>query len=117
MSINIEKLKNVKYKGSRIVARCPACAEQGNDNKGDHLSIDEQGRFSCVMYPGETGAEHRKRIFALVGIKDVKLGSSFSPPNNVIRVKRAIQKPRKVIKTNVLRRLRRVNLTYSRKKK
>jgi len=40
MSLNIEQLENAKYRGSRTIARCPACAEQGNDNKGEHLSID-----------------------------------------------------------------------------
>ncbi len=80
MSLNIKKLENVKFLGSRIVARCPACAEDGHDRKGDHLFIDEHGAFSCVVYQGVEGAEHRKRVFALVGIKDVKWESSFSPP-------------------------------------
>ncbi len=69
MNLNIEKLENVKYRNSCIIARCPACAEQGNDKKGQHLFIDEQDRFSCVIYPGEIGKEHRKQVFALVGIK------------------------------------------------
>ncbi len=93
MSLNIEKLENVKYRGSCIIARCPACAEYGHDRKGDHLFIDEQGRFSCVVHPGEVGNEHRKRILALVGIKDGKWESSFSPLNKVIRVKKAKQRP------------------------
>jgi hypothetical protein len=67
MSLNIEKLENVNYQDKRIIARCPACAEYGNDNKGDHLSIDKEGRFCCAVYTGDEGAEHRKRIFALVG--------------------------------------------------
>lgn len=69
MSLDISKLENVKEKHSHIRARCPACAEQGHDHKGNHLSIDEQGRFTCVLYPGEGGKCHRKRIFELTGIK------------------------------------------------
>ena len=69
MSLDISKLENVKEKHSHIRARCPACAEQGHDHKGNHLSIDEQGRFTCVLYTGEGGKCHRKRIFELTGIK------------------------------------------------
>ncbi len=87
MSLNIGILENVENRGSRTIARCPACAELGNDNKGNHLYIDEQGRFSCVRYPGEAGTDHRKRIFALVGVKDGN--SKTYPPqhNKVIDVK------------------------------
>ncbi len=55
MSLNIEKLENVNHQDKRIIARCPACAEYGNDNKGDHLSIDKEGRFCCAVYTGEFG--------------------------------------------------------------
>ncbi len=115
MSINIEKLENVKYQGSRIIARCPACAEHDNDNKGNHLSIDEQGRFSCVVYPNEAGTEHRKRIFALVGIKSGN-GKSYSLPHNkMINVKKVTRNAGNVIKSNILGRLGRVFITHARK--
>ena len=66
MSLNTEKLENVKHKGSCISARCPACAEQGNDNKGNHLFIDEQGSDFRVLYIlVRQEIEHRKRIFAI----------------------------------------------------
>lgn len=115
MGFNIEKLENVKYKGSRIVARCPACAEQGNDNKGEHLFIDEQGRFSCVIYPGETGTDHRKRIFVLVGIKDGNNKSYLSQQNKVIKVKTVDRNTGTVIKSNILGHLGRVFQPYARK--
>lgn len=46
-------------------ARCPACAELGQDRKGEHLRIYTDGRFGCCVHP--KNLEHRKRIFALAG--------------------------------------------------
>ncbi len=111
MSLNIEKLENVEHRGSRIIARCPACAEQGNDNKGDHLSIDEQGRFSCVRYPREAGTDHRKRIFAMTGIKDGNNSSYSSQQIKVIKVKKVDRNTGNIIKRDVLGHLGRVNQT------
>ena len=67
--IDLSKLENVHQSNGNTIAQCPACAETGGDNKCDHLFIAEDGKFGCVMFPGPEGAEHRKRIFALVGIK------------------------------------------------
>ncbi len=111
MSLKIEKLENVNHNGSRIIARCPACAEQGHDNKGDHLSIDEQGRFTCVKYPGNTGEEHRKRIFALVGDIGSSVGSCSRSQRKVIKVKQANRNTGNIIKRDVLGHLGRVNQT------
>ena len=114
MSLNIEKLENIKKKGSHIIARCPACAEEGSDKKGEHLSIDDQGRFACVVYPGDSGIDHRKLIFALVGIKDGS-GKSYSRPlNKAIRVKKAKRNRGFVIKSNILGRLGHVSQTHVR---
>ncbi len=115
MSLNIERLENVKNRDLRIVARCPACAEQGHDSKGNHLSVDKQGRFSCVIYPGEPGTSHRKRIFALVGIKDRNGKSYTSQQNKMIKVKNVNGNHGNVIKSNVLGRLGRVNQTHAQK--
>ena len=115
MSLNIERLENVKNRDLRIVARCPACAEQGHDSKGNHLSVDKQGRFSCVIYPGEPGTSHRKRIFALVGIKDRNGKSYASQQNKMIKVKNVNGNHGNVIKSNVLGRLGRVNQTHAQK--
>lgn len=66
MSLNINQLEKVRnLAGGRVEARCPACAESGNDRKGEHLLIKPDGRFGCCAYPKDR--EHRKRIFALVG--------------------------------------------------
>jgi hypothetical protein len=72
-ALDLSKLEKAKHKeGGIIIARCPACAEQGHDKTGNHLSIFANGRFGCVQFPRETGLEHRKRIFELVGVPDHK---------------------------------------------
>ncbi len=111
MSLNIQKLENVNDKSSRIIARCPACAEQGNDNKGEHLFINEQGCFSCVMYPGAAGEDHRKRIFALVGVNRGESYFRSSQKRTVIKVRAVDHSNGNVIKSNVLGHLGRVNQT------
>ncbi len=70
MKLDSSRLENVRTTPRGITARCPACAEQGRDEKGEHLHVDHEGRFGCVVNPGPDGAEHRKRIFALVGVKE-----------------------------------------------
>ena len=62
----IGKLEKVKeLGGGQVQARCPACAETGQDKTGEHLRIYPDGRFGCCVYPKDR--EHRKRIFALTG--------------------------------------------------
>ena len=53
-----------------IIARCPACAEDGSDNKGEHLIVFPDGRFACVVNRAEEedSHDHRQRILELVGI-------------------------------------------------
>lgn len=67
MSLNLMKLKNVKRHNGKVTAQCPACADEGGDKKGDHLFINADGKFGCVVNPGEGGKEHRQQIFALAG--------------------------------------------------
>ena len=68
MSLNVAKLEKVRELGGGIVqARCPACAEGDNDRSGEHLRIYPDGRFGCCVHPKD--GEHRKRIFALVGVR------------------------------------------------
>jgi len=69
MALCLDKLECVRQLGEKTVARCPACAEAGHDLSGNHLLIDPQGRFSCVVNPGPTGKAHRQRIFHLAGDK------------------------------------------------
>ena len=80
MGIDIAKLELVKQCGNQIIARCPACAEEGHDRKGDHLCVYEGGRFSCVLFGGKAGHQHRQRIFQLVGVKDM--------PSKLIKIRK-----------------------------
>jgi hypothetical protein len=74
MSIDISRLESVRERGEKVIARCPACAEAGHDQKGEHLVINKNGGFGCVLYPGDSAdaKQHRKRIFALCGDRAVK---------------------------------------------
>ena len=73
MSLDVSKLEKVRELAGGIVqARCPACAEGGGDRKGEHLRIYPDGRYGCCVHPKD--GEHRKRIFALVGVRG---GSPF----------------------------------------
>jgi len=68
MSLEVAKLKRVReLAGGIMQARCPACAEGGHDGRGEHLRIYPDGRFGCCVHPKDK--EHRKRIFALAGVK------------------------------------------------
>lgn len=68
MSLDVARLQNARELAGGIVqARCPACAEDSHDRRGEHLRIYPDGRFGCCVHPKDK--EHRKRIFALVGCK------------------------------------------------
>jgi hypothetical protein len=67
VSLDLSRLENVRQRGSKTTARCPACAESGGDNKGEHLMIMPDGRFGCVAHPGTAGKEHRQRVFSHAG--------------------------------------------------
>jgi len=117
MSLDIVKLENAERNGVRITARCPACAEHGHDNKGNHLSIDEHGRFSCVVNPGEYGDEHRKRIYALVGKGDGATSTSSVQQDKTIKIKPVNKNTGFALKKNILGHLGRVNQTHAYKEK
>jgi hypothetical protein len=74
MSLDITKLEHVRARGEKITSRCPACAETGHDQTRNHLIIQTNGRFGCVIYPGDSpdARAHRKRIFALCGSREIK---------------------------------------------
>lgn len=83
MSLDLTRLENARERGGKTTARCPACAEAGNDTKGEHLVIMPDGRFGCVAHPGAAGKVHRQRIFALAGVR-----SSRGCMAGAIRVRR-----------------------------
>ena len=83
--IDINKLEKVKHlAGGKVIARCPACAEDGGDKSGNHFFMSADGKFGCCVNPGADGKDHRKRIFALIGIENSisgTLGTGISNPN------------------------------------
>lgn len=97
MSLDLNKLeKVVELADGAKRARCPACAESGQDRKGEHLRIYPDGRFGCCVHAGDR--EHRQRIFALAGRRE----------RQSIRVKVAAPKSAAVLQSGVLGRLGRV---------
>jgi hypothetical protein len=92
MSLDITKLKYAQkvLKQTELVTicQCPACAEDGHDLTGrNHLIVYPDGRFGCVLNPGDP--EHRSRIFALAGkfshsgmTPAVKKRVSYPPPSS-----------------------------------
>jgi hypothetical protein len=65
----LSRLEKVKTRGTKLIARCPACALDGADKTGEHLVIFDEGRgkWGCAAYPGD--ADHRRRIASLVGLE------------------------------------------------
>jgi len=97
MSLDRTKLEKVRdLANGGLQARCPACAEAGQDRKGEHLRISPQGKFGCCVFPGDS--KHRSRIFALAGDHEPK----------VIRVRVASAKTAEPVQLDLLGRLGRV---------
>lgn len=97
MSLDVNKLeKVVELAAGAKRARCPACAEDGHDRKGEHLRIYPDGKFGCCVHAGDR--DHRKRIFALAGSRE----------RLAIRVKAAALPVAKIIQGDVVGRLGRV---------
>jgi hypothetical protein len=67
--LDFSKLENLQDHYDKWTARCPVCAEEGKDKSGNHLVIYPTGHFGCICHEREDGAEHRKEIFAMVGLK------------------------------------------------
>lgn len=65
-NLDLSRLDKVRYSGRKVIARCPACAERGDDRKGNHLCIFPAGGVACAAMPGDS--EHNRRVFALAGI-------------------------------------------------
>ncbi len=73
MSLDLTKLENVVIRRGVLEARCPACAENGEDASGNHLFIENEGdgpSWGCVVNPGPCGADHRKIVWELAGDKE-----------------------------------------------
>jgi len=81
--IDLAKLEN--RRGPH--ARCPACAANGHDRWGTHLYVADDGKFGCAMHPGD--ADHRKEIFARVGVSDARPTRRVTPLPNAAPVAQA----------------------------
>ena len=97
MSLDRTKLQKVRdLANGGFQAQCPACAEVGQDRKGEHLRISPEGKFGCCVFPGDR--KHRTRIFALAGEHGPK----------AIRVRVASAKTAEPMQLDLLGRLGRV---------
>lgn len=97
MSLDLTRLENVHEQGGKTIARCPACSEHGMDETGEHLIIQPDGRFGCVVHPGAAGKPHRQRIAKLAGTRGVpviKVRVAAPAPTNVGAPLPILQRPR-----------------------
>ena len=68
LCLDITRLENVKQQADGSTrAACPACRASGSDKSGDHLRIEQSGKFGCAANP--SNGDHRKQIFKLAGTK------------------------------------------------
>lgn len=65
--LDVARLENVRTRGNRLIAACPACRAAGRDHAGDNLVIFENGLFACAAHQGDR--EHAAEILRLAGIK------------------------------------------------
>jgi hypothetical protein len=70
LSLDVNKLTNVRQIGDKTIAACPACREDQQDLRGEHLFISKDGRFGCVVHRGwsQAARAHRRRIWKLAGV-------------------------------------------------
>lgn len=80
MSLDLARLEKARLVGDKLIARCPACAEQGADRSGEHLFVADQGRgaFGCIAHRDDH--EHRQRIFELAGVRSGCPAARFPVP-------------------------------------
>ena len=67
LKLDPSRLENVRERGNRITARCPACAAIEEDRKGDNLVIFENGNFACAKR--QRDRDHSIEILKLAGAK------------------------------------------------
>jgi hypothetical protein len=115
MSLDASKLERVRCRGRKTIARCPACTEAGHDRRGEHLVINADGSYGCVLYPGDSAdaKEHRKQIFALCGDREIKPLVVRSAEIGRLRRPTETHLAATPIKTGLLGRLGRVIRTHS----
>jgi hypothetical protein len=98
MSLDLSKLTNLRDTGDKKTARCPACAAEGGDSKGEHLVIYTNEAYACIAHPEDNREDydaHNKQIFKLVGLP----GSTKRSRPIPIRIRRpeCLIRPQKTI--------------------
>ncbi len=88
--VDLTKLSQVVVKEGKTVGRCPACAAQGKDSKGNNLVVFPDGKFGCAAYP--SSRRHNRQILDLAGAVEegdhcyhVSVRRVIHPPSTVIR--------------------------------
>lgn len=116
MGLDLTQLEKVKRRGSNTIARCPACAEAGSDRKGEHLFINNNGQFGCVLYPGQDGQQHRQRIFELAG-NPSEQAENKDKRNKYFEVKKSspLIVGQNIIQKDILGQLGHIKSTHARK--
>lgn len=67
-SIDLNRLEKVRERRNGCyIFRCPTCAEQNGDKKGEHGILYPSGAFCCIAHQGDK--DHNRRIWELVGDK------------------------------------------------
>jgi hypothetical protein len=84
MSLRLEGKKGRFFGGGKWIGKCPACEELGMDKNGCHLVVWPDGKFGCVVNPGDGGGSHRKRIWELIGEREKKRSE---PGRKVVRIR------------------------------
>lgn len=83
LAVALEEVLDPATGGTKLIGRCPACAEDGHDELGRHLVVYQGGKFGCARFLAgyiETPAreKHLKRIWQLAG---GKTGGFAKPPS------------------------------------
>jgi hypothetical protein len=84
-ALDISRLEKVRESNGKTTAACPVCRAAGSDKAGDHLVIMQDGKYGCLMHPGNAGAKHRKQIFAMVGVVEKK-SAPFQQSKKPVRI-------------------------------
>ena len=65
--LDLDRIDNLRRRGSKATGACPACRAEGRDKKGSHFFCNtETEQFGCAAHQGDTA--HRQAIFSYIGI-------------------------------------------------
>jgi hypothetical protein len=65
--LDLDRIDNLRRRGSKATGACPACRAEGRDKKGIHFFCNtETERFGCAAHQGDKA--HRQAIFSYIGI-------------------------------------------------